>query len=84
MSNCISISIKKNQVIIKIEENAEQREIVSELRKKIIELKNLYKDDKTPILITGKVLKNKEMDEIQSIIKKFIKSILFSVQNPSF
>lgn len=72
MSNCISISIKKNQVIIKIEENAEQREIVSELRKKIIELKNLYKDDKTPILITGKVLKNKEMDEIQSIIKKFI------------
>ena len=66
MSNCISISIKKNQVIIKIEENAEQREIISELRKKIIELKNLYKEDKTPILITGKVLKNKEMDEIQT------------------
>lgn len=72
MGNCISISIKKNQVAIKIEENAEQREIISELRKKILELKNLYKDDKTPILITGKVLKNKEMDEIQSIIKKFI------------
>lgn len=72
MSSCISISIKKNQVVIKIEENAEQREIISELRKKIIELKNLYKDDKTPMLITGKVLKNKEMDEIQSIIKKFI------------
>lgn len=72
MSNCIGISIKKNQVIIKIEENVEQREIISELRKKIIELKNLYKEDKTPILITGKVLKNKEMDEIQAIIKKFI------------
>ena len=72
MSSCISISIKKNQVAIKIEENAEQKEIVSELRRKIIELKNLYKEDKTPILITGKVLKNKEMDEIQAIIKKFI------------
>ena len=72
MSNCINISIKKNQVIIKIEENAEQKEIISDLRRKMIELKNLYKEDKTPILITGKVLKNKEMDEIQSIIKRFI------------
>lgn len=72
MSNCISISIKKNQVIIRIEENAEQKEIISDLRRKMIELKNLYKEDKTPILITGKVLKNKEMDEIQSIIKRFI------------
>ena len=58
MGNAISISIKKNQVIIKIDENAEQREIVSDLKKKIIELK--------------KILKNREMDEIQSFIKKFI------------
>ena len=72
MSNSINISIKKNQVIIKIEENAEQKEILTDLRKKMIELKNLYKEDKTPILITGKVLKNKEMDEIQSVIKRFI------------
>ena len=72
MSSCISISIKKNQVEIKIEENVEQKEIISELKRKILELKNLYKDDKTPILITGKVLKNKEMDEIQAIIKRFI------------
>lgn len=72
MSNSINISIKKNQVIIRIEENAEQKEILSDLRKKMIELKNLYKEDKTPILITGKVLKNKEMDEIQAVIKRFI------------
>ena len=72
MSNSINISIKKNQVIIKIEENAEQNEILTDLRKKMIELKNLYKEDKTPILITGKVLKNKEMDEIQAVIKRFI------------
>ena len=58
MKICINISMKKDQVIIKIDENAE--------------LKNLYKDDKTPILITGKVLKNKEMEEIQNLIKRFL------------
>ena len=72
MNNSMSISIKKNQVVIKIDENVEQKEIISDLKKKILELKNLYKDDKTPILITGKILKNREMDEIQSIIKRFI------------
>ena len=29
----------------------------------------LYKEEKTPIKVTGKVLKNKEIDEIQEIIK---------------
>ena len=75
MNNCININMKKNQVIIKIDENAEQREIVSCLKKKILELKNLYKDDKTPILITGKILKNREMEEIQSVIKVIKKFI---------
>ena len=72
MNSSVSISIKKNQVIIKIDEKAEQRTIISELKKKMLELKNLYKDDKTPILITGKILKNKEMEEIQNLIKRFI------------
>ena len=53
MSSAISISIKKNQVMIRVDENAEQKEIMSDLKKKILELKNLYKEDKTPILITG-------------------------------
>ena len=72
MKNYINISMKKNQVIIKIDEKAEQRDIISELKRKMLELKNLYKDDKTPILVTGKVLKNREMEEIQSLIKRFL------------
>lgn len=72
MKNYINISMKKNQVIVKIDENAEQRDIISELKRKMLELKNLYKDDKTPILVTGKVLKNREMEEIQSLIKRFL------------
>ncbi len=72
MKTCINISMKKDQVIIKIDDNAEQRDIIANLKKKMIELKNLYQEDKTPILVTGKVLKNQEMEEIQSLIKRFI------------
>lgn len=72
MKDGINISMKKDQVIIKVDEYAEQKDVIASLKRKMIELKNLYKDDKTPILVTGKVLKNKEMDEIQSLIKKFL------------
>lgn len=72
MKTCINISMKKDQVIIKVDDNAEQRDIIANLKKKMIELKNLYQEDKTPILITGKVLKNKEMEEIQNLIRRFI------------
>ena len=67
--NCISINLRKNEIIIKIAEDAEQREIIYDLRKKLPELKKLYKDEKTPIKVTGKVMKNKEIDEIQNLIK---------------
>ena len=69
MKNCVSINLKKNKILIKISENAEQREIVESLKKKIPELKKLYKDEKIPITVTGKILKNKEIDEIQNLIK---------------
>jgi len=72
MENCITIQLKKDELWIKIKEDAEENKILEELREKIEELKNLYKDDTTPIKITGKVLKNKEMEEIQKIIKEKI------------
>lgn len=68
----ISINLKKDLVIIKIDDSLKQNEIIKELKKRLPELKNLYKEDKTPIEITGKVLKNSEMDEIQKIIKEEI------------
>ena len=37
MKNCISINLKKNEILIKINENAEQREKVERLKKKIPE-----------------------------------------------
>ena len=72
MENCITIQLKKDEIWIKIKEEAEEKEIVESLREKIVELKNLYKEDTTPIKVTGKVLKNKEMEEIQEIIKEHI------------
>lgn len=72
MKNCVSINLKKNQILIKINDDAEQNEIVENLKKKLPELKKLYKDEKTPIMVTGKILKNKEIDQIQEIIKEKI------------
>lgn len=69
MKHCVSINLRKNEIIIKLDDNATQREIVENLRKKLPELKKLYKDEKTPITVTGKVLKNREIDEIQALIK---------------
>ena len=69
MKNCVSINLKKNQILIKISDNVEQKEIVDSLKKKLPELKKMYKNEKTPITVTGKILKNKEIDEIQELIK---------------
>jgi septum site-determining protein MinC len=58
--------------VIKINEDFSQEDIMYSLRKKIPELKKLYQSEKTPIVITGKVLKNREIDEIQELIKKHL------------
>ena len=72
MNNCVSINLKKDQIVIKISEEAEQKQIISALSKKLPDLKKLYQEEKTPIMIVGKILKNKEIDEIQELIKEKI------------
>lgn len=70
--NSVAINLKKEQIVIKLDEESKQEEIVETLKKKLTELKKLYKNEKTPILVTGKILKNKEIDEIQKLIKNEI------------
>ena len=72
MKSCITINLRKDNIIIKINEDSSQEEIVYMLRKKIPELKKLYQGETTPIVITGKVLKNKEIDVIQELIKRYL------------
>lgn len=72
MRSCININIKKDNIVIKINEEFSHEDIMYSLRKKIPQLKKLYQSEDTPIVITGKILKNKEIDEIQQLIKKYI------------
>lgn len=77
MEGNISITLKKNEILLKISDDLEQEKIIALLNKKMPELKKFYKDEKTPIRVTGKVLKNKEIDEIKNIIKNNIDVDIF-------
>ena len=70
MRSCINVSQKNNLVVIKINPEAKIEDIIPQMRKKVVQLQKIYKDEKTtPIMVTGKVLKNKEIDEVEEIIK---------------
>ena len=68
----ISINLKTDEVIIKIDDNAKHDKTITELRKKIKELKKMYQEEKIPIRVTGKILTKKELEEIKELIKKDI------------
>lgn len=72
MAQVVEIRLRKDELIITLNEKCEYKEIQKALKKKIPELKKLYKEDRTPIFVTGKVLKNKEIEEIKNIIKSEI------------
>ncbi len=72
MRSGVIINLKKENIVIRLNEETSQEDIMYLLRKRIPELKKLYQGEDTPIVITGKVLKNKEIDEIQELIKKYI------------
>ena len=73
MLNCIRIVLRKNELVIRINEQADHKSILEELKKKLPELKKLYKEDDTTIYVEGKILKNKEMEDIQKVIQSVIK-----------
>lgn len=76
----VSINLRKNENVVKLEENANLEEMLKELELKLVELKKLYKEEKTPIRIIGKGLKKNEVEEIQKMIKKYIDvEIIFDI-----
>lgn len=70
MRSCVKVNLTNENLIIKLNEEADQKEIVESLKKKITGLKKLYKDAKTPILVTGKVLNESDRVEIKNIIQE--------------
>ena len=65
----ISIFLKKENILLKIKDNSTKAQIIDELKHKLPELKKFYKEEQTPILVTGKMLKTTEIDEIQALIE---------------
>lgn len=72
MRNPVGISMKKDEITLRISEGAEHDEIIECLNKKLPALKKLYKSEKTPIFVMGKILKNKEITEIKDLIQSNI------------
>lgn len=72
MRSQVKINGEKDKIVIKLKEEATQEEIMESLKKKLTELKKLYKEENNPIFITGKILKNSEMLAIKNLINSKI------------
>jgi len=72
MRSQVKVNLTKENLIIKLNEEAQQKEILESLKKKIVQIKTLYKDSKMPILVTGKNLKENERVEVKNIIQEKI------------
>ncbi len=72
MRNCISVVIKNNEIVMKINEEMTRKDILDGLKKKITEIKKIRKENDFPLFITGKALSNEEMEEIGNTIKEKI------------
>jgi len=72
VKNYVTVQLKKDEIWIKVAEDAEEKEIIEGLKNKIEDLEKLYKNDTTPIKVVGKILKNKEIEEIRKIVKERI------------
>lgn len=68
----VEIKLQRDEIIINLNPNSDFKQIIDELNEKLPDLRNLYKDADIPIFVTGKVLKNIEMNEIRELINSEI------------
>lgn len=57
--SCISINLKKEETLVKIEDNATEEEIIGELKIKLAELQNYIKKKKRQLELLEKYYQNK-------------------------
>lgn len=57
--SCISINLKKEETLVKIEDNATEEEIIGELKIKLAELTKLYQEEKRQLELLEKYYQNK-------------------------
>lgn len=70
--SCISINLKIEETLVKIEDNATEEEILEELKMKMMELTKLYQEERTPIRFTGKILSEQELKNIKQLVKEYL------------
>ena len=68
----VSINLRKNENVIKLEESESYDKILGELQEKLVQLKKLYKEETTPIRVVGRTLSQNEKQQLQSVIKSYI------------
>lgn len=71
MNNGIGFNLKKRLITIKVDEDLEDRDFIIALKKKMPELKKIYKDVEPQISIIGKEFKNRDIYQIQKIVDKY-------------
>lgn len=69
--NGIIFSLKKRHITAKINDDTEYKTVITCLKKKLPELKKVYKEFTPEIYIMGKEFSNKEIYSIQKIVDKF-------------
>ncbi len=72
MKSCLNVFQKNNYVVIKINDEANFEIIEKEIKRRVTQLKKLYKEEKVPIKVIGRALKNKEIERIETIIKEIL------------
>ena len=72
MRNCTIVTVGTKEIKIKVDEKATHVELMESLKKKMNKLKDIYDDEKLPIRFAGKILRIKEMEEIEELIQKNI------------
>ncbi len=74
MRNCTVITIGTKEIKIKVDEKATHVELMESLKKKMNKIKDIYEDEKLPIRFAGKILRIKEMEEVEELIHKNIET----------
>ncbi len=82
MKSIVLVGIKNDQISVRLNEEATQEQILEAIKKKITVIKKLCKEGKRTINVIGKVLKEKEKEEVKELINGEVKEeIIFENEN---
>lgn len=82
MKSIVLVGIKNDQISVRLNEDATQEQILEAIKKKMDVIKKLCKEGKNTINVVGKVLKDKEKDELRELINTEVKEeVIFENEN---